>query len=464
MWTETHEFFAEAQFEGPGAPSSWLVHATRLRDFAAVRAGEAALRLVSDAGEVVASAPLLRPGIYRIETPPLAAGTWTATFAITDPEWAGSAELGSFALPLVPSHDEAPEGISFLKEQQWLVPFGVTAAARGSVRSTVTALGRLAAAPGHDAELRAPVDGVLRLAREGGLAPGDRVAAGELIATVVQLAPDRDEGALRRDLEAAEAALRLAEAELARLEPLVAQGVVGTARLTAAEGARDAARAERDGARARLGQLGAARSVGEGGAAIPLHAPIAGRVAATVLVDGMQVSAGQVLAQVTDVARLVVDAHVPESAIALVPGFVHATVHLTGVEQPLDVAIPTPLQVTGSVDPTTHTIEVRVPIDAPAAPVAPGQSARVEFGYGEATDALVVPRGAISDENGAPVVYVQHSGELFVRRPIRAGRRFGESVEVLDGLTVGERVVTEGAWLVRLAGSSGELPAHGHAH
>jgi hypothetical protein len=37
-------------------------------------------------------------------------------------------------------------------------------------------------------------------------------------------------------------------------------------------------------------------------------------------------------------------------------------------------------------------------------------------------------------------------------------------VQVLDGLAPGERVVTRGAWQVRLASAAGALPAHGHVH
>jgi multidrug efflux pump subunit AcrA (membrane-fusion protein) len=55
-------------------------------------------------------------------------------------------------------------------------------------------------------------------------------------------------------------------------------------------------------------------------------------------------------------------------------------------------------------------------------------------------------------------------GESFERRPLRLGLRANGWVEVLEGVAAGERVVTTGAYEVRLAGASGALPAHGHAH
>jgi membrane fusion protein, heavy metal efflux system len=47
---------------------------------------------------------------------------------------------------------------------------------------------------------------------------------------------------------------------------------------------------------------------------------------------------------------------------------------------------------------------------------------------------------------------------------VTLGPRTGDVVQVVDGLTVGERVVTKGAYLVRLASLSTQVPSHGHVH
>lgn len=70
-----------------------------------------------------------------------------------------------------------------------------------------------------------------------------------------------------------------------------------------------------------------------------------------------------------------------------------------------------------------------------------------------------VPLSAIVDDAGQPVVYVQTGGETFVRRPVTLGPRSGEFVQVIDGIASGERVVTRGAHLVRLASHSTSAPA-----
>ena len=63
-----------------------------------------------------------------------------------------------------------------------------------------------------------------------------------------------------------------------------------------------------------------------------------------------------------------------------------------------------------------------------------------------------------------PIVFVHTSGESFERRPVTLGVRQAEVVQVLEGVKPGERIVSKGAHLVRLASLSTQVPAHGHVH
>jgi multidrug efflux pump subunit AcrA (membrane-fusion protein) len=77
---------------------------------------------------------------------------------------------------------------------------------------------------------------------------------------------------------------------------------------------------------------------------------------------------------------------------------------------------------------------------------------------------IVIPLSAIVDEDGQPVAYVELEGELFERRPLKVGTRQGDLVQIVEGLKPGDRVVTRGAYNIRLQAASGAVPAHGHAH
>jgi membrane fusion protein, heavy metal efflux system len=79
-------------------------------------------------------------------------------------------------------------------------------------------------------------------------------------------------------------------------------------------------------------------------------------------------------------------------------------------------------------------------------------------------DAIAIPQSALVDEEGRYVAFVQAAGETFVKRDLVLGLRDTGFVQVVQGLSEGERVTTEGAYAIRLASVSTTLPAHGHSH
>jgi membrane fusion protein, heavy metal efflux system len=78
--------------------------------------------------------------------------------------------------------------------------------------------------------------------------------------------------------------------------------------------------------------------------------------------------------------------------------------------------------------------------------------------------ALVVPVTALLEDQGVFYVYVQTEGESFQKKELKIGASDGLQVQVLSGVTEGERVVTKGAYQIKLSTASGTLPAHGHEH
>lgn len=94
----------------------------------------------------------------------------------------------------------------------------------------------------------------------------------------------------------------------------------------------------------------------------------------------------------------------------------------------------------------------------------PQQFLEVEA-FGTVGDAvLTIPREALSVEQGNTYVYVQADGESFERRRVHIGKRMASEIVVTSGLTPGEWVVVKGVYNLRLAGSTSQVPDHGHAH
>jgi len=83
---------------------------------------------------------------------------------------------------------------------------------------------------------------------------------------------------------------------------------------------------------------------------------------------------------------------------------------------------------------------------------------------GDTAKDVAVPLSAIVRDSGVPVVYVELGGESFERRIVQLGIRDGDYIEVQNGIASGERVVSKGAYLVKLAASGPAEAGHGHAH
>jgi multidrug efflux pump subunit AcrA (membrane-fusion protein) len=83
---------------------------------------------------------------------------------------------------------------------------------------------------------------------------------------------------------------------------------------------------------------------------------------------------------------------------------------------------------------------------------------------GNKENAVVVPLEALTEEQGFYYVYVQTGGESFIKRQVVPGASDGFRTEIIGGLSAGERIVTKGAFQVKLAAMAGDLPLHGHTH
>ena len=133
-----------------------------------------------------------------------------------------------------------------------------------------------------------------------------------------------------------------------------------------------------------------------------------------------------------------------------------------------------PLEITGQsgrlltigevVDPHTRTIPVIWELANPDRLLKVGMLVRVHIRTGEQVRTLAIPESAIFQEDNKLVVYVHAAGETFDRRIVQTGIEDRGLVQILSGLSLGERIVVEGGYEVALAARSSGLPAEGHVH
>lgn len=103
-------------------------------------------------------------------------------------------------------------------------------------------------------------------------------------------------------------------------------------------------------------------------------------------------------------------------------------------------------------DPQTRTAQVRIELANPEQTLKLGMYVNVAFatiGGSESTTA-VVPVAAVQNMNNQQIVFVATSdANVFVLRPVRVGAESNGYYPVLEGLTVGERIVTDGSFMLR---------------
>ncbi len=265
------------------------------------------------------------------------------------------------------------------------------------------------------AELRPEVQGLVEAVL---FEDGARVAKGQ--ALVRLRAADA-----RANLNDAEARAALADAGLGRTRTLEARGDVARADLERAE------------AEAKLARAAVARAE-EALRRTTVLAPFDGVAGRREVSVGELVDPSRVITRIEGLSRLVVDAALPEDALAEVAPGQAATVHALGQDFTGSVTYVAPRVAEG-----TRTVALRVALAEPG-PLRPGMTAQVRVITAEVPDALMVPTQAIARSASGAAVWVVADGDTVERRPVTTGQRDAERAEVVSGLAAGERVVVEG--------------------
>ncbi|SCX95475.1 efflux RND transporter periplasmic adaptor subunit [Thiohalorhabdus denitrificans] len=474
-FNDATELFVEYPVLVAGKTSRLAAHLTWLDGYKPVDSGRLTVTLNRD-GKMVAGFRVGRPtrdGLYTPEVKPREPGVFTMVLTWEEGDRRTVHRLEGVRVHA--SRAEVPEDqsgseegeITFLKEQQWRLPFGTAVATKRRLRATVPATGTLRAAPSGDRRVTAPVPGRLEAPEGGFPEAGQQVAAGEVLARIVpRLGTGTDLATLRLAVTEAESEFRMARRERRRLEGLLAKDAVSERRVAEARSRARVARARLEAARQRLAAYQPEKGEGDGPAGVPVLAGAEGRVAELRATPGTSVREGDDLMRVVDRRRLWLVARVPEAEASRLPQPTGAWVTPTGQSRALkvDTAAGARLLSAGqTVDPATRTVPVTFALPNPG-DLRAGTSAAVRVWTGEATKALAVPKAAVQREAGEAVVYVQAGGESFARRPVTLGMQDGDYVAVTSGLAPGERVVTQGSYLVRLAATGDTGAGHGHAH
>ncbi len=258
---------------------------------------------------------------------------------------------------------------------------------------------------------------------------GDRVRRGQVLVEMSSVEQAADLAEVR-------AANDAAQEELRRYQELYDRGFASQARL-------DTVRAAAEAAQARL-NAGGSRIADR-----TIRAPFSGVVGLRTASPGQYMRPGDQIGTLDDVSEIRLDFDVPETQIARVAAGVEIVARTSAYsDRTFTGRI---AQVDSRVNPTTRTVRVRAMLPNPDERLRPGMLMTVDV-RSNPREALAVPEIAILDRADGAFVYRVASaegGEQAELVRIVTGARSGGMAEVLEGLNVGDRVVTEGLQSVR---------------
>lgn len=289
------------------------------------------------------------------------------------------------------------------------------------------------------------------VALEAGI--GDTVKAGQVMAAL----ESADVGQAQAAYLTARAAVMAAQANLRRERELAERRVSSVREKELAEAQAAIEEANLAAATQRLRALGvrpedikALERSGSGPGRVPLVSPIAGVVLTREVTLGQSVQPAQDAFRVADLSRLWVVLDLFEKDVAFVhknQKVVLRTMVYPGKLFPARVAY-----VGQVVDEKTRTAQVRIEFDNPEGLFRPGQFVTATLIGDPAraqADVLAVPIKAVQTVEGKPLVFVAEPDGFFTRRSVELGITGGGMIEVLSGLKEGERVATDGGFLLK---------------
>ncbi len=357
--------------------------------------------------------------------------------------------------------------VPFRMEQQWLIRLRLAVAEETPSLPQIYSTGRVVASPSNRALVAPPVGGII----ESRTLPriGQHVTSGQILATLVQT-PTAAEAAQiriensrldaeRRRLAQAEievrARLGVAAAEAERARRLFEKKAYSQRQLETAEADRKAGEANLAAVQEQLRALQTAPAASN----YNIAAPISGTVIEVKKAVGEEVRPGEPILEIVALDQVWVEAPIFEKDLGRITKNVDA--RFTTAAYPDKEFHGRLVNVGAVIDEQTRAARAVFEVDNRSGELRLGMQANLRLGSGEKKNVLLVPKESVLDNEGKKIVYVLRTGEEFERRDVVVGDEYGNKVAILSGVKHGERVVTQGAYQLKLQ----ELkPANAGAH
>jgi cobalt-zinc-cadmium efflux system membrane fusion protein len=282
--------------------------------------------------------------------------------------------------------------------------------------------------------------------------PGDRVQMNQPMLEVSS--PDYAQ-LLDGYLKAADS-YRLADRFYQRAQDLYAHNAIAQQDLEQAESNRTQAQADLKAAEQGMRILGIKNpedlAKAPSSSQIPVLAPIAGEVVERLVSPGQVVQAGQTQAfTISDLSTVWVLANVYQSDLEYVKSGEDVVVQTDAFPDSFHGKIS---YVSPALDPTTRTLQARIVVENSGEKLKRDMYCTVTVTAGVLKNALSVPNAAVlRDDNNEPFVYALMGENQFGRRDVVLGATQGGEVQIVKGISAGDKVVGNGGLFLQFANS-----------
>ena len=175
-----------------------------------------------------------------------------------------------------------------------------------------------------------------------------------------------------------------------------------------------------------------------------IRSPINGVVTDRALYPGEMAAAGTPLVTVMDTSSVIARAHIPQEQAALLKVGDKASITVPGEEDSIEGKVTV---VSPALDPNSTTVEVWVQAKNPTDRLRPGTSVQISMLSRTIPNSVVIPSAAVlTAPDGGSYVMLAGSDNRAHQKAVKTGVRQGDDVQILDGVTEGDRVVASGAY------------------
>ncbi len=456
QWTDRMELFMEYPVLLKSTLGEFVIHLTFLDDFKPVRKGMVRLIFRHQSGQTfqVEQQHLLREGIFNPIVELHLAGNYEFRLEYEGLNLSESFQIKNFVvyesvqdIQAVPESNN--EDITFLKEQQWKIDFSTEPAHIKTIRTSIQAVGEVIPRQSSYAEITSPVEGFLHVEDNKAMViPGRSVKSGQLLAT---LSPPLDSSNSWTDRKLA---YEYAKTEYDRAQRLKDKNAISN---------REFDKIKNNYFIRNSGYKAFSQSGNSD--LFRFCAPISGIVMEVAVLPGQKVAAGQKLMTIVDPTTVWLKVYMFEMDYYRMNTPEGATITIPGLKSPIIVEGDKfrLLSMGNMLDSDSRTIPILLEIANQDHLLKIGQTVQVDIYTSDVASSLCVPESAIFDDDAHHVVFTQEGGESFKRKVVETGSLYKGRVAILSGLKEGERVVTRGGYLVKLASTSAVI-GHPHAH